>query len=541
MRYTRNILFSVLFPYQCRSYVPAGDERTYRWISLLPDDGKPLPPEMVYVCRLSEAMARNQEAGSCLFVCIYDRYLSEADREDEELLKNIIIIEENRSITWVMNLLQNRFFELEMWETQMKDIVIQGGGYQDIFDVSERYLRNALFALDGTYRLIAYSKTYRSTDPINVKLYELGYHAPDVMEKLYKNDHIKPFQTVDRPTVVPAGTVSEFETINQWCRYKGTPLVHIVEVFSCEPMAADSLELFQLMMRYLKICLRQEVEKNQGTAQYYTHFMQDLIYGDLTDEGQIAECARKAGISESGRFDAYRICFRDNSKVLVGRFSDTLQAMLPESRVLAVNYEISVLNSYNSSSPPPQNRLLQILPLLEQYDAVCGVSATFSTLGDMRHACFQADYAIRLGQSIPPYLLADGMRKNVFSFQEVFLHCLLELGKNGQFDVFHNNTYLQKLDTLRQYDQAHGSDLAGILYLYLYCERRATEAGSRLHMHRNTVMYHVQKSLELIEVDLDDYLTRLCLMLAFHHLEMEEGLNAITSPSGLPGLAETVP
>ena len=127
MLFTRNNIFSVLCHYRGKMYVPAEDKRGYRWVSLLPDEGEALQPDMVYVCRLSEALRHNQSS-ECLFVCIYDRFLSEEEREDESFLRDIIIIEENRSISWVLNLLQNRFCALEDWENRMNS------GYTSVSD-----------------------------------------------------------------------------------------------------------------------------------------------------------------------------------------------------------------------------------------------------------------------------------------------------------------------------------------------------------------------------------------------------------------------
>ena len=114
MRFTRNMIFAPLRQYRGKIYVPAEDKRSYRWVALLPDEGEPLLQDMVYVCRLSEALRHNQD-NDCLFVCIYDRFLSEEEREDSGYLRNLIIMEENRSISWVLNLIQSRFCALEAW------------------------------------------------------------------------------------------------------------------------------------------------------------------------------------------------------------------------------------------------------------------------------------------------------------------------------------------------------------------------------------------------------------------------------------------
>ena len=514
MRFTRNIIFAPLRQCRGKIYVPAEDKRSYRWVALLPDEGEALLPDMVYVCRLSEALRHNQD-NDCLFVCIYDRFLSEEEREDSSYLRNLIIIEENRSISWVLNLIQSRFCALEEWENRMRDVIISGGGYQELFDDSEHILHNALFALDATYRMIACSKTYRSTDPINIKLYELGYHAPEVMERFYQHHRIEELQNQEGPGVGKPGTVSEFETVSQWLRYDGAPLVQIVEVFSCEPMGADSMELFALLMHYANLAFLREQEKNQGPARSDTRFLRDIITGNLTDTKLIADCARKAGIPVTGFFDAYRIRFRDNSRVLVGRFADELSALLPGCRIVARDFTVSVLNTYPKPDVDAGSRtgVRTIAALLKRYGAVCGVSAPFTALYDLAHACRQADRALELGPKLPAELIAD--IEDCYRFERVFFHCLLRAGEAQGFDVYHNNPWLKKLELLRQYDDEHDGNLSEILFRYLLCERRATETGDALHMHRNTVTYHIQRISELLDVDLDDYLTRQSLLCCF--------------------------
>ena len=71
-------------------------------------------------------------------------------------------------------------------------------------------------------------------------------------------------------------------------------------------------------------------------------------------------------------------------------------------------------------------------------------------------------------------------------------------------------------------DREHGSNNAQILFAYLVAERRATQAGELLHMHRNNVLYHIPRIEEQIGLSLDDYWVRLKLLLAFHLTELEQ-------------------
>ena len=51
-------------------------------------------------------------------------------------------------------------------------------------------------------------------------------------------------------------------------------------------------------------------------------------------------------------------------------------------------------------------------------------------------------------------------------------------------------------------------------------ERKATETGQQLHMHRNNVIYRISRIEELTGLSLDDHGTRLGLEISFLMLEL---------------------
>lgn len=65
------------------------------------------------------------------------------------------------------------------------------------------------------------------------------------------------------------------------------------------------------------------------------------------------------------------------------------------------------------------------------------------------------------------------------------------------------------------------TELSAILFWFLFYERNATETGKEMHMHRNTVNYHIQRITDMLEIDLNDYMTRYSLMTAYHYLEVD--------------------
>lgn len=300
-----------------------------------------------------------------------------------------------------------------------------------------------------------------------------------------------------------------------------------MEVFCNNPITAEDPELFEVMMQYINICFLKEQKRSHQPSQAFSRFMLDMLYSDLNDIHQITECARRTSIPVAGNFDAYRIVFRENGKVLVGRFVQELSVYLSSSKIVSKDFEISVLNIYQKSNVEEvsQRNLAHISPLLLRYGAVCGVSAPFTALSDFSHACAQASHALSYGMR--EFLRQSPDAKDIFHYKDVCLYLMVYLSSHSSFDVFHNNPYLQKLRYLQEYDLEHNSNLAEILYWFLFLERRATEAGKALHMHRNTVVYHVSHIEELLGLNFDDYYTRQGILLAFHYLKLKK--NSVAS------------
>jgi DNA-binding PucR family transcriptional regulator len=58
-----------------------------------------------------------------------------------------------------------------------------------------------------------------------------------------------------------------------------------------------------------------------------------------------------------------------------------------------------------------------------------------------------------------------------------------------------------------------------VLYTFLMNERRATETAAYLHMHRNNVVYRISRIEEMLNVNLNDILTRFNLVMSFMMLK----------------------
>ena len=538
--FTKNIALEVLRQYRGSHYLDANSKPVFRWISLLPDSPDEMSPDMLYACMLSAAMRRNIENPGYCYVCIRDRFTD--DDEDSKALKNIIVINENRDVSWLFNIIQHRFMEINEWVNKMQAALIDNCDYQCLTDLCEPILNNFVSIFDSSYTLLAYTKNIVCQDPVNIAVLEKGYHTDETLQKFRDRKRFEVYEQEQGVVVSPPGVIAQYEIVTKWCRYGGELRLQVVMECNRTPLSLAAVDLFEIFMEYIQVCFLRQQRANP--SQVYSSLLTEMLYGDLENPFIIGERAKTSDILFSGNFDAYRVVFEDNSTVLVGRFVQEMMAYLPRAKIVAHKYEVVALNTYNQSNMNKQSmqNLSMLTPLLDKYGAMCGVSEMFTSLPELKNAYAQATRAQTLGVQLRTLGNFWNFDKSVFEetaienngrifyYDDVYLYLALHFAQSGPFNAFGNTSYNKRLKMLIEYDKENNTRLVQVLYAYLVSERRATTAGRLLSMHRNNVLYHLSRIEEITGIDLNDYWTRLKLMLAFHFFEIHESNRLFSDP-----------
>lgn len=104
--------------------------------------------------------------------------------------------------------------------------------------------------------------------------------------------------------------------------------------------------------------------------------------------------------------------------------------------------------------------------------------------------------------------IAMGWKEGAFSFSELgLLHWLNNVPPPARDD----NTYLQHVRALAAYDAEHDTELVKTLETYLDRGGSLAEAAEQLHVHRNTLLYRVERIESLCGLDLRHPLQQLNL------------------------------
>ena len=98
-------------------------------------------------------------------------------------LAGIIVINENKDISWLFNIIQKRFLEISDWVDRMRAALIDNCDYQRLADLCEPVFNNFISIFDSAYTLLAYTKNITCHDPVNIAMMEKGYHTEETLQK----------------------------------------------------------------------------------------------------------------------------------------------------------------------------------------------------------------------------------------------------------------------------------------------------------------------------------------------------------------------
>ena len=144
----------------------------------------------------------------------------------------------------------------------------------------------------------------------------------------------------------------------------------------------------------------------------------------------------------------------------------------------------------------------ELRQLMEKQSAYCGCSHVFGSLEHLMQNYLQAEFAAAQGSGNPGEI-------------NLCEDYALEYMKDSFRRSLDTDISSPVLPRLREYDRANGTDYYHTLFVYLLCERNQTLAAKRLFIHRNTLVYRVNRIEALIDADLNDERERLYLLLSF--------------------------
>lgn len=213
--------------------------------------------------------------------------------------------------------------------------------------------------------------------------------------------------------------------------------------------------------------------------------------------------------------DMHQLPFRVNIWVRfliieLGSSEAVRRELVPKVRELFPNTNLTVydnkaillLSCKDASSSEYEHTLVQLEEVLDKYDLFAILSNSATLEKGIRTEYIQS---IEVLNMLPKLRLPDERRcarLNRYLSYYCSHICATHLRQEFGHDRLVYFAY-PEIVSLTRYDMVNNTDLRDVLFYYIMNDCKVTETAKYLHMHRNTVLYKINKIKELIGLNLD--------------------------------------
>ena len=493
--------------YETEKRLPAAVNPKFKAAELFIPGQSQFSSGILLVCALSEAVAADNR-GEAFFICADDS--APAGFDDENIPESVTVIKGNVGLRELYNRINRVFVKVSEWVMSMERSAAGHGGLQELLDLSEQVFGNFITVQDSTFKLIAYTKNIKPPGTVMSLLVQYGFQPPETMELFRRNRRLEEYKRITDIVVSRDKATSEFDVVKKTFHLGGS--MFIIVVMECCEKPADNatIELFGILMEYIKAYADIDIAKTGGIAGVKSLAL-DILNGNTGGKEEARARSTYCGYPFEGGFRLYVFTFKDEDNIPIAQFINHLAEACRETVAFYRSGHILMIEYKRADTPGTCDNALQAL---EGADFVCGISADFDTLWELPVAFEQAVIASDIqAKKKAPGNIADTGRFRLFS--ESLVYHIVNASRSAAPDVFNSSLLTRSIEILKEYDEQHHTETAGILRVFLENERNATTVAAKMHMHRNTVLYHMDKISGVLGVSFDDPDIRLQLMLAF--------------------------
>ena len=398
------------------------------------------------------------------------------------------------------------FLKISEWYEDMLLVVASQKGVQEILTLSEKVIGNFISVSDSALALVAYTKNIIAADPIIEYLVENGYHSDDAYRRFKEGNRFELWLQADGLIVSTDRNIGVYDVVSKVFKYDRTYFMHAVMSCNNHARTPGLLELFSIMCDVLENIIRHSWNNEKFFSHNYNALIIDLIHRrGISDRQAVEKRAEIIGVDTNDEYIVI-VAEIEGSKAFPGRIAQDIFSMFP--RIHIVHYEDKLLFLLHVKSVTHYIEATGMTAKLEEYfeanGMLGGMSDVFRDILELKDAYDQAQIALT-------NCLREG---TITQFERVAAKCLVNTSEESM-RLWSKSRCGKILLELHRSDMEKQQNNVPLLYAYLKNERRARETADEVHMHRNNVVYRMNRIEEAYGIDLNDPRIRLNLLLSY--------------------------
>lgn len=394
--------------------------------------------------------------------------------------------------------------------TEIFNILAQGKGLQHLVDAGYEMLGNPLCVIDNGMRTIAVNTNARLMDGDHVwnEILLNGYTSMKSIAYYKKQKLTESVSASDSPIFWK----------DEYCRY---PRIiqkitvgsrQIATVYICEhekPFEESDYQALSVLSQAISIEMQKNDFNQFSRGLYYENLIEDILSGSVYDKSIIDYRLKALNMSFKKSLFILSIVSEDEDYNKLPYMRDEAEKLIPSSKAVIHDRNIVILISTDRKESELKNSMDSLNMFLKNHNLAAGLSWSFTRLEEAREYYHQSLDALKLGKLLD----TDSL---IFRFQDLAVFHIADIC-SGQADL--KKLCHPSLQLLMDYDKKNGTDYVRTLHTYIIHSGNLAESAIALHVHRNTIIYRMDKIQEILNVRLNDSNILLHLHLSFKFME----------------------
>lgn len=418
----------------------------------------------------------------------------------------------------------NRYLvSIREWDAEMSRLVLSNCSTQQLIELSEKVLGKYIALSDALYARVATTPHFPPLDDMSRALIETGTYSTSMIptiERLAQDQH---WHAQSKSHLDQGGNaINPLPNMSRIYRLGGNYAAHLVMV-SPEPIKPWQQFLFDLLADRVGTCLDRFWQTTLPSRDKGAAFLSAIMNDSIHDPYDFKEKARLFDLPTEGVFEIAVIEGAEECGG-VAHIAHQIRTGLQACRTVITDQRIYVLMvSAKRSSKRIATMEDELFEMVSRLKAKMGLSSRFDILEYCHMGRMEADVALEYGQkNFSKYLALQA--------SEPYLDCVFRF--NRYFPCYLVDPYADTAEFLAKYaaspnlvsrlrraDTENGTNDFGLLKVYLYFDCSVKKTADLLNMHRNTVVYRLNKIKTDYRIDLDNCDTRLFLHYLFGVLD----------------------
>ncbi|NCB50635.1 MAG: CdaR family transcriptional regulator [Clostridia bacterium] len=373
-------------------------------------------------------------------------------------------------------------------------------------------LGNSLILSDINFKIISRSASFPVVDPLWASNIEQGYCSYDFMTAVMQLDVIKN-AALTTDAIEVSCSESPYRKLSSKIFLNGVQVGFVLMIASGTSITPTHFEILRTVRRALSYTISHYASYMFQGLDIYQHILYNLLIGAPLK----AIGPRFPDLSDSKRYIA--LSFQPTRYLglrhLKEHMGPALLSSMPDIHLTYHDKRIAALMPVGEEIDMDGEHLSLLCDFALREFVVIGISNAFSTVENFAKHYEQAYSALLIGQRMDP-------DRQIYLYQDYqFYGILSKLDATVEPGLFCHPA----LGMLRQYDQRNKTEFYGTLREYLACGCSIKDTAEKLFIHRNSMMYRLDRIKELGKIDLMDPEIRFLLRMSYK-IDRYAGLGA---------------